>query len=247
MTWRAALFGGATTLGVAAAFLPTAAAASCPLPQFGPGPHYHPSIDPGRFSPNIANPWFPQRPGTTYLYVGTKDGKAALDVVVPSSRTKVVDGVRTRAVEDRLYLDGMLAERASDSHAEDPCGNVWYFGEDTAELDAHGHVVETSGLFHAGVGGAQPGVVFQSHPQLHRRFRQEWLAGEAEDTLSVIDLSGAVTVPYGRFAHAVRTRETTALEPGVVDSKACVGGIGEVLETAVKGPKETLGLVEIIR
>jgi hypothetical protein len=37
-------------------------------------------------------------------------------------------------------------------------------------------------------------------------------------------------VPFGSFKHALRTEETTALEPGVVDNKYYVRGIGEVLE-----------------
>ena len=55
-----------------------------------------------------------------------------------------------------------------------------------------------------------------------------------------------VTVPYGSFRHALRTRETTALEPGVVDNKYFVRGIGEVAELAVKGPKEKLVLVDVL-
>src|SRR5262249_2259382 len=156
-------------------------------------------------------------------------------VVVPSHRTRILAGVRTRIVEDRLYLDGALSERTADYYAQDRCGNVWYFGEDTAELDEHGRVVDTSGSFHAGVDGSQPGVVMQSRPQLGRLFRQEWRPGEAEDVFAAIDLDTPVTVPYGSFRHALRTRETTALEPGVVDNKLFVRGIGEVAELTVRG------------
>jgi len=86
----------------------------------------------------------------------------------------------------------------------------------------------------------------QSHPQLGRRFRQEWYQGQAEDVFKVIDRSAAVTVPYGSFRHALRTEETNALEPNVLDNKYYVRGIGEVAELSVKGPRETLRLVEII-
>ena len=248
MRWRTAFVGGAAAVTLAAgAVAPRAGAATaCLLPRFGPGSQYHPVIEPSTFSADVDNPWFPLRPGTTFLYTGTKDGKAALDVVVPSSRTKLIDGVRTRVVEDRLFLDGVLEERTSDYYAQDTCGNVWYFGEDTAELDAHGNVVDTSGSFHAGVDGAQPGVFMQRHPQLGRRFRQEWYAGEAEDTFSAVDLAAHVTVPLGHFDGALRTRETTVLEPGVVDTKVYVRGIGEVVERSVAGPKEELRLVDVV-
>jgi hypothetical protein len=194
----------------------------------------------------VTNPFFPLVIGRTLVYTGVKDGKKALDLVVASSRTRRIDGVVTRVVEDRLYLDNVLEERTSDFYAQDRCGNVWYFGEDTATLDARGRQVDTSGSFHAGVAGAQPGVFMQAHPTLHRQFRQEWAPGEAEDTFSVTKLATPVTIRYGSFTHALRTRETTALEPGVVDEKAYVRGIGPVLERAVHGPVEVLTLVDVI-
>jgi hypothetical protein len=223
-----------------------AAGPGCPLPTFGPGASYHPHFKAGRHTANVTNPWFPLPVGTTSVYVGTKDGETAIDIVTNSRATRVLDGVRTRVVEDRLFLSRKLEERTSDYYAQDRCGNVWYFGEDTAELDSHGRVIDTSGSFHAGIDGAQPGVFMQARPQLGRRFRQEWYAGEAEDTFKVIDLSTPITVPFGRFQHALRTEETTALEPGVVDNKYYVRGIGEVLEKSVKGGHEALVLVEVL-
>jgi len=239
------------TVAVAAAtmlIVPAAASAgsSCPLPKFGPGRNYHPHINPANFTPNVTNKFFSLTPGKTLVYTGTKDGKKALDLVATTSRTRMVDGVRTRVVEDRLYLNNVLEERTSDYYAQDHCGNVWYFGEDTAELDRHGNVVSTEGSFHAGVDGAQPGVFMQAHPQIGRKFRQEWYQGHAEDVFKVTDRSAPVTVPYGSFRHALRTEETNALEPDVLDNKYYVKGIGEVAELAVKGPREALRLVEII-
>ena len=237
-------------LAVAAVVLAVPAAAdggsSCHLPRFGPGRDYHPGIDPANFSVHVTNWFFPLRPGKTLVYTGTKDGEKVLDLFVTTRRTKLVDGVRTRVVEDRLYLHNVLAERTSDYYAQDRCGNVWYFGEDTATLDRKGKVVDTEGTWHAGVDGAQPGVFMQAHPQLGRRFRQEWYQGHAEDVFKVVDRWAAVTVPYGSFRHALRTAEWTALEPEVLDNKLYVAGIGQVAEASVKGPREGLRLVEII-
>jgi hypothetical protein len=218
----------------------------CRLPVFGPGASYHPTIRASEFSPRVTNPWFPLVVGRTMIYSGVKDGKQALNVMVVTPHTRRVDGVRTRVVEDRLYLDGVLEERTRDYYAQDRCGNVWYFGEDTAMLDARGRVVSTEGSFHAGVDGAQPGVFMQAHPQMGRWFRQEWYAGHAEDRFKVLALHSTVTVPLGRFRDALRTEERTDLESAVVDNKYYVRGIGEVFEGAVKGPREGLSLVEII-
>ena len=248
---RWSTFGAVLGMGAALVVLApgTATAASgrvCPLPTFGPGATYQPHFKPGRHTANVTNPWFPLPVGTTSVYAGTKDGETAIDIVTNSKATRVIDGVRTRVVEDRLFLSGRLEERTSDYYAQDRCGNVWYFGEDTAELDSRGRVVDTSGSFHAGIDGAQPGVFMQARPQLGRRFRQEWYAGQAEDTFKVIDLNARVSVPFGSFLHALRTEETTALEPGVVDNKYYVRGIGEVFEKTVKGGSEASVLVEVL-
>jgi hypothetical protein len=240
----AACFIATVALGPSVA--PAQAADRCPLPVFGPGADYHPRIDPAKFTPNVDNPYLPLVPGTTLVYTGTKDGKSALNLSTTTSRTAVIAGVTTRVVEDRLYLDNVLEERTSDYFAQDSCGNVLYFGEDTATLDRRGHVISTEGSFHAGVDGAQPGVFMQAIPEVGRTFRQEWYAGHAEDQYDVVKLSARVKVPFGTFRNALRTEETTSLEAGVLDNKYFVRGIGEVKEVAVKGPTEELDLIEVI-
>ena len=86
----------------------------------------------------------------------------------------------------------------------------------------------------------------QATPEVGRDFRQEWYAGQAEDQFRVLKLEARVSVPYGTFRDALKTKETTSLEPDVVDNKYFVPGIGEVKELAVKGGSEELDLVEII-
>lgn len=221
-------------------------ASGCPLPTYGPGSSYHPTIKSKNFGPHVTNPWYPLTPGTTYVYAGVKDHLKALDVYAVSRHTKKIDGVVTRMVNDRLFLNGKLVERTTDYYAQDKCGNVWYFGEDTAELDSHGKVLNTDGSFHAGIDGAQPGVYMQAKPQLGRKFRQEWLKGEAEDQYRAVSKSAKAAAPYGTFTHALRTEETSGLEPGVRDNKYYVKGIGEIIETTVKGPVETLKLVDVL-
>jgi hypothetical protein len=243
------LTAGTLTALMSAAAVPATADpssdAACPLPTFGPGAGYHPTVDAGSFTAHVDNDWFPLPVGTTFVYAGVKDGKKALDRVTPSTATRMIAGVRTRVVRDRLFIDGVLEERTSDYFAQDRCGNVWYFGEDTAELAPDGKVLDTEGTWHAGVDGAQPGVVMQAKPQLGRLFRQEWLAGQAEDVFRAVDLRAPVTVPHRTFPHALRTEESTALEPGVIDGKYYARGIGVVEELTVVGPTETLVLIDV--
>ena len=115
-----------------------------------------------RFSARIDNPWFPLRPGTVYRYRGMKDGQPSREVLTVTHQTKTIQGVRCTVVRDLLYTRGRLHERTSDWYAQDAAGNVWYYGEATAELDAAGKVTSTEGSWQAGVSQStfQPFEVF---------------------------------------------------------------------------------------
>jgi hypothetical protein len=238
----------ALALGLGVGWSTAAGAASTGggLPVFGPGKDYHPNIDPANFSPNVDNPWFPLEPGTVYVYGGTEAGKSAVNVLTVTSKTKVIDGVTNRVIEDRVFVNGRLEERTRDYYTQDQAGNVWYFGEDTALVNKHGKATSGAGSWHAGVDGAEPGVYMQANPELNRRFRQEWYKGHAEDQFKAVGLSTSITVPYVSSQHALRTEEITALEPKVLDNKIYVKGIGQVVERSVRGPEETLVLVDLI-
>ncbi len=222
---------------------PSAPAPSSAAPSFalGSGP-----IDPANFTATVDNPWFPLMPGTVFTSVGERDGKA-IDIFTVTHDTKVIDGVTCAVVDDRGIIDGVLEERTLDYYTQDLAGNVWYFGEDTQELDAKGHVTSTEGTWHAGVDGAVPGIYMEANPVVGHTFRQEFYKGHAEDQFIVKDLTASIKVPYGVFNDALLTEEWTTLEPDVLDHKYYVKGIGQVLEVAVKGPVERLALTKLVR
>ena len=199
--------------------------------------------DPSNFVAVIDNPWLPFKPGSVLRYTGTKDGKRAKDVTTVTSRTEVVNGVTCVVVDDKRWLNGKLEETTLDYYVQDTAGNVWYFGEDTQELDANGKITSTEGSWRAGVDGAVPGIFMEANPVVGHAFQQEYLQGSAEDHFEVLSLSESVTVPAGTYTNVLLTKEWTPLEPDVLDHKFYVRGIGEVREVAVKGPKEELTLV----
>jgi hypothetical protein len=83
-----------------------------------------------------------------------------------------------------------------------------------------------------------------AHPRVGQAFAQEHYAGHAEDHFKVLSRRATVAVPYRTFTgRALMTREWTPLEPGVVDRKWYVRGIGEVKEETVKGGDERAELV----
>ena len=61
----------------------------------------------------------------------------------------------------------------------------------------------------------------------------------------VDQVSGPGSTSTQAFTNAMRTREWTAVEPGVLDRKYYVKGIGTVKEITVKGGKEELELYAI--
>ena len=196
-----------------------------------------------RFGAPVTNPWFPLVPGSVYRYRGVKDGQPSREVMRVTHRTRTIDGARTVAVSDLLYLRGRLEERTTDYYTQDRGGNVWYFGEDTAELDRHGNVKDTSGSWLAGKDGAKPGIFMYARPQAGQSARQEFLKGEAEDHFQVLRLGEHVAVPFKDFDNVLLTKEWTPLEPGVLDHKFYARGIGTVLEQTVRGGDERNELV----
>ena len=195
------------------------------------------------FSPRVDNPWFPLKPGTTYVYRGVKDGQPSRDVLTVTHKTKTIAGARCVVVNDRLYLRGRLHERTTDWYTQDKRGNVWYFGESTAELDRNGHVTSTEGTWQAGRDGAKPGIYMPARPTVGQSGRQEFYKKHAEDHFEVLSLHAEVRVPYVTSKNALLTKEWTPLEPGVIDHKYYVRGIGNVLEQTVKGGDERNVLV----
>ena len=199
------------------------------------------------FVMRVDNPWFPLTPGTVYVYRGIKDGKPSRDVVTVSRATRMIEGVKATSVHDDLYVEGRLEERTTDWYAQDRAGNVWYLGEATAELDRRGHVTNREGSWLAGVGGAEPGIYMPARPTVGRGGRQEYLKGHAEDHFRVVALNATVSAPALSSAHALLTEEWTPLEPGVLDHKLYVRGVGTVLERTVMGGSERNALVSLRR
>lgn len=193
----------------------------------------------------IDNPYFPLQRGTTFTYDGTVDGQPAEEVMQVTNDTKVIQGVQTTVVHDVLSINGIVAEDTFDWYAQDTDGNVWYFGEDTRELDASGNVISTEGSWQAGKHGARAGIIMLAHPQVGDTYRQEFAEGVAEDMATVVSLTKSVKVPYGSFDNVLLTRETTPLAPGDIGYKYYAPTVGIVVDLSKKGGKERFELVSV--
>jgi len=237
-----------TTVPPIATITGTAPATSAPKlpPENGPG--YTVDVRPENFptATKVDNPYFPLTPGTRATYDGNGEDGPERTVTKVTRETKTILGVATVVVHDTVLRDGTLYEDTYDWYAQDKDGNVWYFGEDTRALDDKtGKLTDTTGSWQAGVSGAQPGIIMKAHPAVGDSFYQEYLKGEAEDQADVTKTGETLTVPYGSFTDAIRTKDYTALETAVVENKIYARGLGVIHVEHVTGPAETMDLVTI--
>lgn len=198
-------------------------------------PPVTPVFDPANFDQAVENPYFPLRPGTAFTYLSQKPDGTEAETVMVTHQHKMILGVSVFVVHDSVFLNEELSEETFDWYANDRFGNVWYMGEDSRTFE-HGVVVSTEGSWEAGKHGAVPGFIMEANPAPGDKYRQEFQPGVAEDVGRVVALDQTVILPaFGSliphvFTHCVKTRDTSALDPGVVEFKYYAPGIGLILE-----------------
>jgi hypothetical protein len=238
MSRRSALaaVAGAAALGALAAVSGAGSATQLPPPP--------PLPPPSDFVAQIDNRYFPLERGTTFLYRGRENGEAAVDTVAVTDAAKTILGIHATVVLDRTTVGGKPSEKTFDWYAQDKHGNVWYLGEAAFEWK-NGRWVKADDSWQAGVDGAKAGIIMQGQPKVGDVYRQEYYPGHAEDVAANLSLKESLTVPYGSFDHVLLTKETTPLEPDVIDHKDYARGVGEIAERTVKGGNDFLELVSI--
>ena len=185
-------------------------------------------------------------PGTTYVFAGTADGHPTANIVQITHKTKTILNVKTVVVDDTVTVDGKLTENTIDWYAQDKDGNVWYFGEFTTEYK-DGVVLGHEGSFEAGVDGAQPGIIMEGNPHVGDSYCQENAPGVAQDQAKVLSLHQSVCVPdVCTNGNVLLTKETSPLQPGTVENKYYVPGVGAAKAVDVKGGQDEVQLVAVL-
>jgi hypothetical protein len=196
--------------------------------------NYAPAIDPTAFSSTVDNPYFPLRPGMRWEFRSKTPDGPETTIMTVTSNTKTIMGIACVEVRDTVRLNGAVKEDTLDWYAQHRDGTVWYFGEDTKEYE-NGKVTSTQGSWTAGVRGAMPGIIMPSQPRAGDRYRQEFLKGDAEDIAEVIRLGDTASVPAGSYNGVLVTKETTPLEPALLENKFYARGVGPVLTVDIGG------------
>ena len=217
-----------------------------------PGPYELPHggepvrLDPADFSPRVTHRFWPMRPGTVWRYREVSGGEAQRVTVTVTRRTRRIAGIRARVVHDVVRSRGGIVENTFDWYAQDVGGNVWYLGEWTREYE-DGRVVSTEGSWQHGRDGAQAGMILPARLPVACRWREEFLAGEAEDRAFVLSTRESVRSGVGFHRGVLHTANWTPLEPRLLENKFYGRGVGPVLELDISPSPSRAVLVSMTR
>lgn len=186
------------------------------------------------FSNSGRMPFFVLETGYWLRFEGEdREGFVELTITVLRD-TELVDGVKTRVVEEREFVDGELVEVSRNFFAIcAQTGSAVYFGEDVDNYE-NGIVVNHDGAWRAGVAGARAGVLMPGLFLLGSRYFQELAPGVALDRGCNAAMDLTESTPAGTFPGCVEVRETSPLEPGEVSTKAYCPGIGMVRDDTLR-------------
>ncbi len=167
------------------------------------------------------NPYYiPLEPG---YRLELKGGGGTLTVTV-TRKTKMVDGVETRVIEEREEKNGTPMEISQNYFAIDKTTNaVYYFGEDV-DMYKDGKVESHEGSWLSGVNGANFGMMMPGKPKVGDKFQQEVAPKVAEDRFEIAGMDEKVETPC-TFNKCLRTKESSGLESGLGE-KIYAPGVG---------------------
>ena len=189
---------------------------------------------------DITNTYFPLIAGTTFTSKADTHGGCEVDVTTVTYGTRVIDGVTTRVVHDQVF-DGdtcttspeALTEETLDYYAQDNVGDVWYMGEDTFICQGAGSCTPQKGGWIGGVNGAQPGIIMLANPQSGDSYKQEYLAGVAQDQglVTSVGITAKMTrsdAYQSSYNNCILTKEWSVLEHGAIEFKSYCPSLGVV-------------------
>jgi hypothetical protein len=172
--------------------------------------------------PTGRNEYFVLEPGFQ-LVLESANAKLAVTVL---DETQKVDGVLTRVVEEREWINDELIEVSRNYFAiDEKTKDVFYFGEEV-DMYQGGKLTSHSGAWLAGKKRAKAGLMIPGEPRVGMKYYQEIAPGVAMDRAEVIRLDDTFDTPAGSFANCLKTQEGTALNPLEKEFKTYAPGIG---------------------
>ncbi len=192
--------------------------------------------DKADLGPTGRNPYFILEPNYVLTLEGKDEGKNAQLIITVLDQTRKIDGVETRAVEERESKEGKPVEVSLNFFAiSKKTGNVYYFGEETTKYkDGKPVAGKASDSWLSGVDGATYGMMMPAKPTVGLKFYQERDPKRAMDRAEIKSLSEKVEVPAGKFEKCLKVEETTPLEKGEKEYKLYAEGVGLLNDEGLK-------------
>lgn len=157
------------------------------------------------------------------LVLESDDTKVAITVL---DETKTVDGVLTRVVEEKEWVDGKLYEISYNYFAIcEGTNDIYYFGEDV-DFYKDDKVYKHEGAWLAGEGENKAGLIMPGAPKPKMRYYQEIAPGVAMDRAEIVSLDETCETPAGTFTGCMKVKESTALNILEVEYKYYAPDIG---------------------
>ena len=185
------------------------------------------AVEKGDLSPTGKSEYFVLEPGFVAVYEGKEEGEEMTLTITVTDKTKTVDGVETRVVEEKETANGKVVEISQNYFAiSKATGDAYYFGEDSVTYK-NGKVANHEGSWLAGVAGARFGLALPGKPKVGAAYYQELAPKVAMDRAEIVSVSETLKTPAGEFKNCVKTKETTPLEKGT-EYKLYAPGVGLV-------------------
>ncbi|MGZ5498220.1 MAG: hypothetical protein ACXWHI_05840 [Candidatus Aminicenantales bacterium] len=192
------------------------------------------AVDKKDFVSAGSNTFFRLEPGYRLKLEGREGLRRVTLVITVLEETRLVDGVETRAVEERESKGGRLAEVSQNFFAFNTADQgVYYFGEEV-DIYRDGKVVGHEGAWESGKDGARFGLMIPGRPEIQARFYQEIAPGVAMDRAKIVSLDASLKTPAGEFKGCLRVAETSPLERGAKEYKLYAPGIGLVKDASLR-------------
>jgi hypothetical protein len=218
----------------------------CPIANFTPDPEFTSSfmVEKCKWTLKGGTPFFPLLPGWQTVLESDPDpfngepGEVAVITVL--NETRKVDGVRTRVVEELAFeKDGeelIPIERSLNFYAIcEQTGSVFYFGEDSMELDENGDVIATTGSWLAGIDGAKAGIIMPGTILVGGGYYEE--VAPANSALDKARIKGIhASCEMGKFdlKQCVETFNTSDCDLNAAEPKFYAPGIGNVKDQGLE-------------
>ena len=181
----------------------------------------------GELSSTGRSDYFVLEPGFVAVYEGEEEGEKMVLTITVTDKTKTVDGVETRVVEEKETANGKVVEISQNYFViSKATGDAYYFGEDSVTYK-DGKEVNREGSWLSGVAGAHFGLAMPGKPKVGDAYYQELAPKVAMDRAEVVSVSETLKTPAGEFKNCVKTKETTPLEKGT-EYKLYARGVGLV-------------------